>query len=115
MRSVGITLAVLAAVGLGAVLIVSLIFIAKLPTTFHCRDYMDRWAEAHLVYPGARLISYTRREGSRDLIQMSSPPGPAFFAYEAIPSDDHGEFRWFDEQLQKLGWDPLNPEALFQV
>ncbi|MDQ2914283.1 MAG: hypothetical protein M3T56_13625 [Chloroflexota bacterium] len=115
MRPVRLTLIILAALALGAVLLVPLLFTAKLPTTFHCRDFMDRSPEAKLVYPGGHLLSYTSREGSRDLIQMSSPPGPAFFAFQAISNDDHGEFRWFDEQLQKLGWRPLDPKAQLQV
>jgi len=115
MRSLRLTLIAVAGVVLGAVLLVPLIFTASVPTTFRCRAFMDASAEAKLVYPGGRLLSYQSREGSRQLIEMSSPPGPAFFAYQAIPGDDHGEFRWFDDKLQALGWKPLNPEARLQV
>lgn len=108
-------LAALAGLVLVVMLVVPLLFTASVPTTFRCRAYMDASAEAKLVYPGGRRLAYESREGSRQLIEMSSPPGPAFFAYQAIPSGDHGEFRWFDEQLQKLGWRPLNPESQFQV
>jgi hypothetical protein len=115
LRSPRLTLVVLAFVLFGAVLLVPLLFMASVPTTFRCRAFMDASAEAKLVYPGGHLLSYQSREGSRQLIEMSSPPGPTFFSYQALPSDDHGEFRWFDEQLQRLGWRPLDPESRFQV
>jgi hypothetical protein len=115
MRSLRLTLIALASLLLGAVLIFPLLFGVSVPTTFGCRAFMDASAEATLVYPGGKLLSYQSREGSRQLIELSSPPGPSFTAYQAIPSDDHGEFRWFDERLQALGWKPLNPESRFQV
>jgi hypothetical protein len=115
LRSLRLTLIVLGGLVLGVVLLVPLVFMASVPTTFGCRAFMDASAEAKLVYPGGRLLSYDSREGSRQLIEMSSPPGPAFFSYQAIPSGDHGEFRWFDEQLQELGWRPLNPASQLQI
>jgi hypothetical protein len=115
LRSLRLALIVLASVVLGAVLLVPILFVAAVPTTFRCRTFMDASAEAKLVYPGGRLLSYESREGSRQLIEMSSPPGPAFFSFQAVPSGDHGEFLWFDDQLQRLGWRPLNPESRFQV
>ncbi len=107
-------------VGLGCVLFVALlfvpiVFVVSVPTTFRCQPLIDASAEAKLVYPGGRRLSYQSREGARQLIEMSSPQAPGFTAYQAIPADDHGEFRWFDEQLQALGWRPLNPESRFQV
>ena len=82
-RSLRLTSIVLASFVLGVVLLVPLLFMASVPTTFACRAFMDASAEAKLVYPGGRLLSYESREGSRQLIEMSSPPGPAFFAYQA--------------------------------
>lgn len=115
MRALRLTLIVLAGLVLGAVLLVPLLFRASVPTTFRCREYMDASAEAKLVYPGGRLLSYESREGTRQLIELSSPPGPGFDSYQAIPNEDQGVFRWFDQQLQALGWKPLNPESQFQV
>ena len=96
-------------------LLVPLAFVISLPSTFHCRTYIDGSAEAKLVYPGGQRLSYESHEGTRQLIEMSSPQGHGFSAHLAVPLTDQGAFRWFDEQLQALGWRPLNPEARLQV
>jgi len=115
MRKLVVTLVALASALLLAVLLSPLLVFVSVPTTFRCRAFIDASAEAKLEYPGARRLSYQSHEGSRQLIELSSPQLPGFTTYLAIPSDDHDAFRWFDEHLQALGWRPLNPEAQFQV
>jgi hypothetical protein len=98
-----------------AVVLVPLAFVISLPSTFHCRTFINGSAEANLVYPGGQRLSYESHEGTRQLIEMSSPQGPGFSAHFAVRLTDQGAFRWFDEQLQALGWQPLDPESRLQV
>jgi hypothetical protein len=104
-----------AGIVLVALALVPAAFVVSVPTTFACRAFIDASAEANLDYPGGRRLSYESREGTRQLIEMSSPQQPAFTAYLAVPADDQGVFRWFDDRLQALGWRPLNPDARVQV
>lgn len=115
MRKVVITLVALASALLIAVLLSPMLVFVSVPTTFRCRAFIDASAEAKLEYPGGRRLSYQSNEGTRQLIELSSPQLPGFTEYLAIPRDDHDAFRWFDDHLQALGWRPLNPEARFQV
>ena len=115
MRKLVITLVALASALLIAVLLFPMLVFVSVPTTFRCRAFIDALAEAKLDYPGGRRLSYQSNEGTRQLIELSSPRLPGFTTYLAIPSDDHDAFRWFDDHLQALGWRPLNPEARFQV
>ena len=115
MRKLVITLVALASALLIAVLLSPMLVFVSVPTTFRCRAFIDASPEAKLEYPGGRRLSYQSNEGTRQLIELSSPQLPGFTTYVAIPSDDHDAFRWFDDQLQALGWRPLNPEAQFQV
>jgi len=111
-----VTLVALAGALLVAAMVYPLLFMVRVPTTSRCRAVIDASAEARLRYPGGRLISYESTEGVRQLIELSSPQQlPGFTEYVAISPDDHDAFRWFDDQLQGLGWRPLNPEARFQV
>lgn len=115
MRRLVVTLVALVSALLVAGLLSPLLVFVSVPTTFGCRAFIDASAEAKLEYPGARRLSYQSNEGSRQLIELSSPQLPGFTEYLAIAPDDHDAFRWFDDHLQALGWRPLNPEARFQV
>jgi hypothetical protein len=107
MRAAGVTLIAIASVALLAIVL----YTATVPTTFGCRAFIDASAEARLEYPNGRHLSYVSREGSRDLTGMSNPQVPGFTKYWEISSDDQEAFRWFDEQLQALGWKPLEVRA----
>lgn len=115
MRALSTRLIVLAGLAAVAVLLLPLAFVISLPTTFACRSFMNASAEAKLVYPGGQRLSYESHEGTRQLIEMSSPQTPGFNTYQAVPANDQEVFRWFDAELQALGWKPLNPESRFQV
>lgn len=110
-RRAGVTFLAVASVLLGVVLLAILLYTARVPTTFGCRGYIDASAEARLQYPNARVVSYVSREGDRDLTGMSNPQLPGFTKYWEISPGDRDAFRWFDEQLQALGWKPLESHA----
>ncbi|MBA2361027.1 MAG: hypothetical protein H0V79_08880 [Actinobacteria bacterium] len=95
-------------------LLLIVFFTAQVPTTFGCSEFVGRSAEARLEYPRGRLLSYAAREGSRDLTGMSNPQSPGLTKYWEIPGDDQEAFRWFDERLQALGWEPLKMYASSQ-
>lgn len=90
-----------------AALLFFVVYMTRVPTTFGCRAFIDASAEARLQYPNGRVLSYASREGNRELIPMSNPQEPGFTKYWKIPLGDQESFRWFDEQLQAMGWKPL--------
>jgi hypothetical protein len=76
---------------------------------------IDASAEARLVYPSGQRLLYQSREGTRQLIEMSGRQVPGFTAYLAIPANNHRAFRWFDDQLQALGWQPFDADRFHVV
>lgn len=82
-------------------------YMAQVPTTFGCTEFVGRSAEAKLEYPNGRQLGYAVQEGSRDLTGMSNPQPPGFTKSWELAADDREALGWFDARLQALGWKPL--------